>query len=95
VANETIDLNELRAGLDEMTSKYGPQKSWAEGIPATPLRMCRNANSAKAWYCYHYAGTVTPGKESVNAADECEACAKVSESVETLPNFMTDESCDD
>ena len=57
--------------------------------------LCRNADRAAAWYCYHYGRTVTKGKESVNAARECEACAKVSESVETLPNFMTDEACDD
>ncbi len=59
------------------------------------MKHCRNANNAKAWYCYHYGLSITAGKESVNAAGECEACAKVSESVETLPNFMTDEACDD
>lgn len=53
--------------------------------------MCKNAKTAAAWYCYFYGQRPTAGKETVSAAGECEACAKVSATVETLPNFMTDE----
>lgn len=53
---------------------------------------CKNAYvGPAAWYCYHYLGIPTAGKEAVDTNGECEACARVSATVETLPNFMTDE----
>jgi hypothetical protein len=54
--------------------------------------MCRNAYAGmSAWFCYFYGGKATPGKEALDAHNRCEACAKVAETVETLPSFMLNE----
>lgn len=54
--------------------------------------MCRNALAGPAaWFCYFYGGRPTPGKEALDTHGLCEACAKVAETVETLPSFMITE----
>lgn len=53
--------------------------------------MCINAANAAAWYCYFYGQRPTAGKEAL-VNGRCEACNKVADTVETLPNFMTDEA---
>lgn len=52
------------------------------------MKLCRNAYLPAAWYCYHFAGRVTPGTELPLNESECRACQKVSETREELPSWM-------
>ncbi len=54
---------------------------------AVIVKLCRNAYSG-LFYCYHYAGKVTPGKESVNERNRCEACEIAQPPYEEAPSFM-------
>jgi hypothetical protein len=43
------------------------------------ITKCRNALAGiEFWFCYHYAGNVTPGTETLNENGECAACGRVS-----------------
>lgn len=53
------------------------------------MKLCRNAHAGlAAWYCYHFNGVVTKGKESVNERDLCEACEIAEPPYEEAPSFM-------
>lgn len=60
----------------------------AEVIESKPT-LCRNATRGpNAWFCYHYAGKVTPGKEALSARGFCEACEIALPPYEEAPSFM-------
>jgi hypothetical protein len=56
---------------------------WGEDLAVTQTatvddktRECRNAHAGPDhWMCYHWRGQVVPGKEALDAAGRCEACA--------------------
>ena len=51
--------------------------------------LCRNAYAGEsAWFCYHYAGRITSGKESLNEHNRCEACAIAVPPYAEEPSFM-------
>jgi hypothetical protein len=53
------------------------------------MELCANAFNPNAWYCYHYAGTVTPGKNELSDRDLCEACEIATPPYETeAPSFL-------
>lgn len=62
----------------------------AEKITAKPEPvLCQNATAGlAAWYCFHFAGRVTKGKEAVNERNRCEACEKAEPPYEEAPSFM-------
>jgi len=56
--------------------------------------LCKNAyEGMSAWYCLDFAGNRW-GTVELNEGGECQACAKVSATIETLPSFMTNEDGD-
>jgi hypothetical protein len=56
-------------------------------------RLCVNANAGTEWwFCYHYAGTVTPGTETLNTHGECSACGKVIGQSWSSPSFLLPDS---
>ena len=57
------------------------------------LPTCRNALAGLAfWFCDHYAGSITLGREALDEHERCRACAKVfpldALTEDTLPSFM-------
>ena len=58
-------------------------------IDGVQITLCRNAFAGEAaWFCYHYNGRPTKGKEAVNEAGRCEACAIAVPPYEEEPSFM-------
>jgi hypothetical protein len=56
--------------------------------------LCRNALAGiEYWFCYHYAGKVSPGTETLDAEGDCGACARVAALTidSTPPSFMLPE----
>ncbi len=53
------------------------------------MKLCINARAGlHKWYCYHFNGNVTPGKEGVNERGRCEACEIAEPPYEEAPSFM-------
>ncbi len=51
--------------------------------------MCKNAFAGlAAWFCFHFNGKQTAGKEAVSARGFCEACEKALPPYEEAPSFM-------
>ena len=60
-----------------------------EQIGDVEYPLCRNAYAGEsAWFCYHYAGRITSGKESLNEHNRCEACAIAVPPYAEEPSFM-------
>jgi hypothetical protein len=53
--------------------------------------LCRNAGNPAHWYCFHYAGVITPGKAGVSDRNLCEACEIATPPYEEAPSFMQTE----
>jgi superfamily II DNA or RNA helicase len=72
--------------LKPTTSQTLTTQAVGRGLRTT---KCRNSGAGyDAWYCYHFAGRVTPGKESVNERGLCEACDKAMPPYMEAPSFM-------
>lgn len=51
------------------------------------MDLCINAHDPARWFCYHYAGRITPGKgRLING--KCEACEIATPPYEEEPSFL-------